>query len=250
MQMSTLYASDPPDRFFLIPDDAELPPGDLQLKTLTGKTLETTAEAVAPYALSDAEARAHAGEQMKQMAGRVGRVFGGVRSILEAVGAAQREAEAATAGPFADALDGQEARASDALGVDAEQLRGDPEAVMQGIGDVFHGLASTFRAMASEAPADQEVVRERVQAMADVIRREGLAPEAPADGAPDPVASLPEPLRSLLPDPTLEQASDEATRSLREATEQLRAGADDLAGGAASPSEPSNDEGSGAAGGA
>lgn len=59
-------------RHFIIPDDAELAPGELALRTATGRERSVEESAVAPFEVTEEEARAWAKEQL-------GAVFGELR---------------------------------------------------------------------------------------------------------------------------------------------------------------------------
>jgi hypothetical protein len=64
-------------RRFIIPDDAELPPGDFALRTATGRAASVDEAAVLPFEVSDDEARAWAKAQLGGVLGELrGRTLG------------------------------------------------------------------------------------------------------------------------------------------------------------------------------
>jgi hypothetical protein len=53
----TLWSNHDRTRFFLIPDDRELPGGDFELKTITGRQQHTLENAVVEFEISRDEAK-------------------------------------------------------------------------------------------------------------------------------------------------------------------------------------------------
>ncbi|MFP2930082.1 hypothetical protein ACLESO_33770 [Pyxidicoccus sp. 3LG] len=58
--------------FYLIPDDVTLPPGDLDLRSLSGKVLRVDAEAARTYETDKDTAHAHLKTQLYSRLGRFG----------------------------------------------------------------------------------------------------------------------------------------------------------------------------------
>jgi len=56
-QPLTLWTDPERTRFFLLPDDCELPPGKFVLRTLTGRKLEVDAASLAAFELSEEQAK-------------------------------------------------------------------------------------------------------------------------------------------------------------------------------------------------
>jgi hypothetical protein len=72
-----LYTTPDRTRHFLIPDDAALPPGDLLLRTSTGRERAVAEAAVAEYEVTEEEAREWAKEQLGEVFGEMrGRILG------------------------------------------------------------------------------------------------------------------------------------------------------------------------------
>jgi hypothetical protein len=53
----TLWNNPGRSRYFLIPDDAQLPPGEFDLHTLTGRKLKVDPASLAPFELSEEQAK-------------------------------------------------------------------------------------------------------------------------------------------------------------------------------------------------
>src|SRR4051812_6113097 len=68
----SLWTTHARTRHFIVPDDAELPPGSFELRTSTGRERAADEAALLPYEVTEDEARAWAREQL-------GAVFGELR---------------------------------------------------------------------------------------------------------------------------------------------------------------------------
>lgn len=110
--MATIYADRDRARFFLIPKDAALPEGDLEIATLTGAARRVDGAAAAAFEIPEAEAKAHVQEKMGAVQAVVAEVLGELGRLAAA---AQSEDPA---GRLAEVLA--------ALGVTMDELRADP----------------------------------------------------------------------------------------------------------------------------
>jgi len=57
MNGDTLWSDAARSRFFLVPDEKKLPPGDLILRTITGRVQRVDAIAVAPFEVTEEQAK-------------------------------------------------------------------------------------------------------------------------------------------------------------------------------------------------
>lgn len=80
--MKTLWSIPDHTRYFLIPDDHELPSGDLLLVTLTGKRLEVDPAAAAEFEISREEAKRWTEAELKEV---LGDVRGKIQGVLDEV---------------------------------------------------------------------------------------------------------------------------------------------------------------------
>lgn len=76
MESKTLWSNHDRTRFFLIPDDPEIPPGDFVLRTLTGRELRVAPSALAEFEVSEQEAK----EWLKA---EFGKMLDGARSAID-----------------------------------------------------------------------------------------------------------------------------------------------------------------------
>jgi hypothetical protein len=199
----TLYASSDRTRFFHVPNEARLPPGDFVVRSLTGRKLEVDPVVLAVYEVPEAEAMALAQEVLAGFADKV-------RTV------AMSAAKAITAPPKLDpaVVAAREQRIADALKIDRDTLRQDPAALGGALKAALQGLVDTAR----ETVHTPDVAREKMKDVAEAFRQEGLDP-----GAADVIEGLPDRLRELLASDETAARLDAAARDLRKAVDELRA---------------------------
>jgi len=66
-EKKTLWTNRDRSRTFLIPEGADLPPGDFELRTITGRGQRVIEEELTPYEVSTDEARKWLGEQLGEV---------------------------------------------------------------------------------------------------------------------------------------------------------------------------------------
>jgi len=199
--MATLYATADQTRFFHVPDDASLPPGDLVVRSLTGKKISADPVALDVYEVPEAEAMRLAQE-----------VLGGFAEKLRAVTMSAAAALAKPARLDPEAVAAREERVAGYLKLGREQLRGDPAA----LGAALKGAMQDIVNAAQETVHAPEVAEERMRDVAEALRQEG----APS-GTPEMLEGLPDRLRALL-------ASDDVLAKVESAAADLRAAAAEL----------------------
>lgn len=211
MPTHTLYASDDRKRFFHVPDDASLPPGDFVVRSLTGKKLSADPVALDVYEVPEAEA-------MKLAQAVLGGFADKVRTV--AMSAAKALSQAPKLDP--EAVKAREERVAANLKLGREQLREDPAALGAALKATFTGILQA----AQETVHAPEVAAERMKDVAEALRQEGLIP-----GSVDAVEGLPDRLRELLASEDTVAKLDAVAKDLREAAAELRAEREKKAGG-------------------
>lgn len=201
--MATLYATADQTRFFHVPDDASLPPGDLVVRSLTGKKISADPVALDVYEVPEAEAMRLAQE-----------VLGGFAEKLRAVTMSAAAALAKPARLDPEAVAAREERVAGYLKLGREQLRGDPAA----LGAALKGAMQDIVNAAQETVHAPEVAEERMRDVAEALRQEG----APA-GTPEMLEGLPDRLRALLASEDVLAKVESAAADLRAAAAELRA---------------------------
>lgn len=198
--MATLYASEDRKRFFWVPDDARLPPGDLVVRSLSGKKLAADPVALDVYEIPEDEAMRRAQE-----------VLGGFADSVRAVAMSAAKALGEPRKLDPDAVKAREERVAGYLKMSREQFRSDPAAVGSAIKAALDGLAS----VAKEAVETPEAAKERLADVAEALRQEGVTP-------PEALETLPDKLRELLASEDTIAKLDAAAAELRKAAAALR----------------------------
>jgi hypothetical protein len=102
----TLYATPDRTRRFLVPDDAALPPGDFVIRTAAGRERTVDEAALAPYAVTEEEAKAWAKEQLGEVFGELrGQTLGFVERLRAKTAELREENRATWEQAAADAPD-------------------------------------------------------------------------------------------------------------------------------------------------
>lgn len=203
MPTHTLYASEDRKRFFHVPDEASLPPGDFVVRSLSGKKLMANPVALDVFEVPEAEA-------MKLAQAVLADVGNKVRAV------AMSAAKALSAPPKLDpeAVKAREERVAASLKLGREQLREDPAALGAALKETLGNLLKA----AQETVHAPEVARERMKDVAEALRQEGLLP----DEGVAAVENLPERLRELLASEDTVGKLDEISKDLRRAAAELR----------------------------
>lgn len=186
MAERTLYADSARERFFHVPDDAALPPGDVVLSSLTGVRLATSAEALSPFEVDEATAQHIVTQRLEAFGEGVRRVMGSAASALAGL------APEKPVGP--------------------RSVFRDPATV----GPALEGVLKDVLGAVRDLEADPASVDARMKVMADAVRAK--APEVAQD-----LESIPDTLRELIADPQVLEALDEAASELRTVAAELRA---------------------------
>ena len=200
--MPTIFADRARGRFYAVPDDAELAPGDVRVESLSGRVLLASPEALAPHQIDEARAKALVAEQMGALRQTAAKVASAAAEVLSGVHAATDAAKTSAAGT--------EQRAANVLGVTREALR-DPQQVGAALGT----MVDTILAAARDSKADPDALRARFANVAERVRARD--PEL-ADG----ILAAPERIGELLASDELHEAVDALTASVREATANLK----------------------------
>jgi len=132
----SLWKSSDPARFFVIPDDVELPPGNLSIRNLIGERREVDPGALERFERTEAEAS-------KWMEGKVGKALEGVRGWIDNLADRLTGANADPIGALREAAD----RTQHLTSIVADKLsRSSPAADVTAV----QGLAKRFRDSAAK----------------------------------------------------------------------------------------------------
>ena len=206
----TLYANETHDRFFYIPADADLPDGDFTIGTLTGQKQQVNEAAVLPYEVDESLAKDIATGVVKNVAETAGR-------FMTSAGEFLREMASGEVPPLqAERRAKRESNVADFLGITGDQLRNDPQAVLDGIKEIGRGLKTSLESSVSENPVTVEGAKERMEAFAEYARD-----EFDLNLGADP-AEYPKKLSEVLRNPELEASVRASTERLKNLAAQIR----------------------------
>jgi hypothetical protein len=204
----TLYADPSQTRFYWIPDDAAIPPGELVLRSLTGKRLDVSAAAVQDYRITEEQAKELTREVVARASKTASALLAGLGGMLQE--ASKRAAEVGRPPPG-----DREPKVADALGVTEDQLRNDPDAVVEGIKRAGQGLQQVLKEAIDTGREADAATRERVRRLAEMAG-------ANIDATQTTVDELLEKLREFLANPELEKRVNDATTRLKDLADELR----------------------------
>lgn len=200
--MATLYATADRTRFFQVPDDATLPPGDLVVRSLTGRKLEADPVALDVYEIPEEEA-------MRIAQALLGGFAEKVRAVTMSAAAALQKPPPLDP----EAVKAREERVAAYLKLGRDQLREDPAA----LGAALKGALQDIVKLAQETVHAPEVAQARMQDVAEALRQEGAPP-----GTAEAIEVATETLRDLLASPEVLGKIEQATAELKAVTEEIR----------------------------
>jgi len=206
----TLYANKTHDRFFYIPQDAELPDGNFAIGTLTGQMKNVIEASVTEFEVDEALAKDIASGVVKDVAQTAGRFMTSAADFLRTMSTGDI--------PEGDVerRQNRESNVAEFLGITQEQLRNDPQAVLDGIKEIGKGLKASLERSISDNPVTQEGARARMEAFAQYAREDlGI-------NLGDNPADLPQKLADVLRNPELEASVRASTERLRNLASQIR----------------------------
>lgn len=199
------------DRHFLIPDSEELPSGEFNLLTVTGRQQQVDPEALAPYAISQEEAKAWLKDQFGQVVESAKQaVMDSIRSKM----ASEPDLDAWFGKPSAEPSPStlKEPTDSPALSLLAalsdeslERLQSDPQMVSRAVRSLFTQLGTIFSDATASDDARIETARVRIMTLGSILQQHGLNIGESLDSLPD---NLREAYRSAGHDMDSEQTAE------------------------------------------
>lgn len=152
-----LWVSDEPRRYFLVPPEAELPPGDLVIRTLEAASRSVDPEALAAFEVERTAAQAHVDAGWERAVGRVRDAW------RELVGAPKAEGP-----PDLSRIFGRRTPGEVVLGPEAEKLGATVRRQAERIGAATRELGQELDA---RAPELQRTVEDVGQDVVDLGKR-------------------------------------------------------------------------------
>jgi hypothetical protein len=196
----TLWIADGGARFFSVPDDAELPEGDLELRTLGGKRRSADPEAATRYELSVEDGQAAARAEVTAFGGALRDAFARGLSALAGLGP-----------DAAELREAREARTAAVFGLSQEAMN-DPQKLKEAGAAFVDGLLVAAR----EGARDPDAAARTLAPVAAQVRAAG------GERVADLLEALPGTVNEVLRDERTIESLDAFTARLRAATAELR----------------------------
>ena len=168
-------------RYYLIPDEQELPEGELRLATLTGHVRHVDPDAAAQWAVSEAASQSHmraaAMDFMRGAKSTLADLFSAVAPVVEEEPAASDLVAAAPATDLTMLL----------LGIPTEALKRDPALGGLGLHHLVKTLADLLGDVISGDEARLAAARERVRAFRVELEKNSVQVHPRLDALPDKI---------------------------------------------------------------
>ena len=163
----TLWTNTDQSRYFLVPGSQELSEGPFALRTFSGEERSVDEAVLAPFEITEEEARTYSVAQVERVAANARDAFSNYLNLLadradalvaeqEVTQAAKQEAEP----PIPMSAD----LIYDLLGL-SPQDGDNPEKVEAQLGNLLEGIKTFVQGVTSEDPTDMEPAREQMQAI-------------------------------------------------------------------------------------
>ena len=231
----TLWSDATRSHHFLIPDSDELPSGDFELRTVTGRQKHVDADIIAAYEITHDEAKAWLKGQFGQV------VETAKESILDSIRSKMaqepdldawfgKRSETFTSKPESISASKPEAKTdSPALSLFAElsgesfeQLQTDPQSVGRAIQTLFAQLGTMFTDATARDEARIAAARERTKNLRSIMQQHGL-------NVGEAMENFPDKLREAYRSAEREMDSDEVADRLESLADGLEEAAADAA---------------------
>ena len=177
----TLWIDFSKPQYYLIPDEQELPAGELRLATLTGGARQVDAEAAAQWAISEATAQAHMQatvlDFLSGAKGKLAELFSAAAAGVQEEAAASDQA---TTEPDIDLT-------LLLLGIPTEALKRDPALGGLGLHNIIKTLADLLGDVISDDETRLAAARERVRLFRAELEKNGIQVHPRLDELPDKV---------------------------------------------------------------
>ena len=203
---SILWISISRSRYFLIPDNQELPDGDFTVHSLVGEAKKVNPHMLAPFEISKEQAEPHIQAELDKTWQQVKNAFS---TLTDFAAAAQGKAASKAQSP-----NSMGSSIASLLGISPEELESNPNAVKQSLNTIASSFRDIFKGAISEDPAHLEAARNRMSALRQHLKKQGVEVEADLE-------LLPEKLRQQYLGAEAENNLQESATKLKEATEEV-----------------------------
>ena len=186
----TLWSDVERSRFFLIPGDRQIPPGDFPLRTITGRQMEVEPNALAPFEISREEAKTWLNSQFGQVLEEAkGKLTNYLRNLGKSASKSQPESEQKQADTEAK-TSSEPAYSSLSLlsaltGEPVENLRTEPDAIALSIRHILSDLIAIWENATAANPEQLQIARTQIQNLRAILQTHGISVSDQLEKIPD-----------------------------------------------------------------
>ncbi len=206
----SLWTNSNRSRYFLIPDDQELPDGDFILCTLKGHEKKVDYIALNSFEITDSEAKAYLQAEMNQAMEEAKNAFA---SFMSFSAEATQEAPSNPTSSF-DQTSSYQNIIFALLGVTLEELQNNPESAQTAFIKVYTELKELLGESTSQSPAQVDTARERVRSLREMLQAQGI-------NVSEGLEELPDKIREVFSSRNIEQYVQEIVVKLRDFTNEI-----------------------------
>lgn len=197
-------------RYFIIPDNQEIPFGDFLLCTLNGDEKNVDGTAITSFEITESKAKAYLQAEMNQAVEEAKNAFSNF--ITFSTKASQESASKST--PSSDQTQSTQNLISKLIGFTPEELQNNPEAVQTAFLNVYTEFKELLGASTSKNPAEVEAAQSRLHSLRETLSTQGI-------NISEEIEELPKKLQEVLSSSDIEGYLKEIVAKLRDFADQI-----------------------------
>lgn len=206
----SLWTNSQRSRYFLIPDNQKLARGNFLICTLTGTEKKVMQTAIAPFEISESEAKAYLQSEMNQAMQEAKTAF----SNLVSLSTQASEEALSNLTPSSDQTPSVPNIISSLLGITPEELQKNPEAAQTAFVNLYTDLKELLGESTAQNPAQVEATRSRVRYLRETLQAQEI-------NINEEIKELPAKLQEELSSAKIEGDIQEIVTKLRDLTAQI-----------------------------
>lgn len=207
MNKISLWTNSNRSRYFLIPNNQNLPPGNFTIQTLTGITKQVDVTALTPLEITAEQAKPYFQAELEQSIQQVKNAFS---TFADFAAAAKGQTTSNTKPPQPSSNP-----IATLLGISPEELRDNPQAIKAGWNKLVDGFKDLLRGATSEDETHLEVARTRMRQLREHLQAQGVEVN-------NSIEELPNKLRENYLSSDTEPNLVESAAKLEETTNKLK----------------------------
>ena len=206
MSKISLWINSTRTRYFLIPNNQNLPPGNFTIQTLTGITKQVDVKALTPLEITVEQAKPYFQTELEQSIQQVKNAFSAFAGFAAAA-KGQTTSNTKPPQPSSNPI-------ATLLGMSPEELRDNPQAIKAGWNNLVDGFKDVLRGATSEDTTHLEIARTRMRQLREHLQTQGVEVN-------NSIEELPNKLRENYLVSEKEPNLQESAAKLKEATEKV-----------------------------